>query len=564
MKKGRVVACFSEPLPSSGSSADVVMRAEEIDVLKLSGNIYEASGLLEELSRVEIGGIRVSKKFKYHGYELWWFHYSSLFLYFCLPYTQYKDVLARLVEFEEVELHQPPYPALFRCFLEAHGTRVVMRSTRRPAVLPFGVLLQALITLVSIPFLAVRRVPTLVYTGDKFEKGKDYDSKMRFAYEELRQRGIPFVEFIRGIESWHAVVSHAWTRQRPVVYSDAVVFMARFFNMLTMGPWRARARVQESLVGVREPRARFICAMAMQYADASGEDVWAIRIMRVLLQIIGVRAAFIPVASERSLHTVTACKLNSIPTVGILHGVASRHYMVSDFLPNFDGEKVLSVDRYGVWSPWWKEHYASYSKAYRPGQLFVSGPMRPLVHVPPQRTVAAGRVRVLFIAEQRAEGKEVLPYLEALLDAEEVEVQVRFRSYRDDFEVWLTRHAPHVLARIKRAGELHDAIAESDVVVGSHSTAALEALLQRKPPIFFRTRKWGDYYDLAGHAGGAFFAETPDGLVRAVRGVRTLSPDLVVEMQERYFGNPHQNGSAWVVDQLEEYLAHKGGSAVSS
>lgn len=559
MKKNRAVAWFGEPSKESTVSTDVVIQAEEIESLKLFGDIYEASAMLEELSHATVGGVRVTKKHTYRGYELWWFHYSSLFLYFCLPYTEYKNVLTRLAEFEEVELRQPPYPALFKCFLESRGVRVSMHTTRRP-MLPFGVLLQILITLVSVPILAIRRVPTLVYTGDKFQKGKDYDSKMSFAYEELRHRGMPFVECIRGLEPWHVVVAHAWARKRPVVYADAVLFMARFFHTLTLGPWRT----PESSAQSTGSHAEFIRSVAVQYAGAFGEDVWAIRIMRVLLRIIGVRAAFIPVASERSLHTVIACKLNNIPTVGILHGVASRHYMVSDFLSNFDGEKVLSVDRYGVWSTWWKEHYISHSKAYRPNQLFVSGPMRPLLNEQAQHVAVPGPVQVLFIAEQRAEGKEVLPYLKALLDAEGVALQVRFRSYRDGFEEWLMRHAPEVLARIQRAGDLHDAIAHADVVVGSHSTAALEALLQRKPPIFFRTRKWGDYYDLAQHAEGAFFAEDPEELVRMVRTISALSPDLIAQMQERYFGNPHQNGSAWVVDQLEEYLGQSGRSTVSS
>jgi len=273
-----------------------------------------------------------------------------------------------------------------------------------------------------------------------------------------------------------------------------------------------------------------------------------------------VRAAYITAASERNFHTVLGCKLNAIPTVGILHGTASRYYNVSDFMPGFDGEKRLSVDRYGLWSQWWKEYFEKESDVYQPEQLYVSGPMRPFVRGDAQegQSRGSGPMRVLYIAEQLAVPAEVLPYLSRLLQQQDIALTLKFRPYRDGFEQWLLQHDSRILEmpRVKIVrGDMQEAIRDADVVTGSHSTAVLEALLQMKPMVFFATQKWGDYYDLKTYdTGHAFFAESPEGLVEKIKNAPSISREALRELQERFFGDPCQNGSAWVVDCLEETL----------
>ena len=59
-----------------------------------AGSVQEASTFAEELSRLTLpDGSRLAELFTYKGYELWWIYYTSLFLYFCLPWTQYKNLL---------------------------------------------------------------------------------------------------------------------------------------------------------------------------------------------------------------------------------------------------------------------------------------------------------------------------------------------------------------------------------------------------------------------------------------------------------------------------------------
>ncbi|OHA89504.1 MAG: hypothetical protein A3C70_01550 [Candidatus Zambryskibacteria bacterium RIFCSPHIGHO2_02_FULL_43_14] len=558
MGKRSILVVFGDELPKEDlSQYGTVLSGAELQKFIELGSIYEASAFTEKLSHTRLqDGTRLVKSFTYEGFELWWLYYSSLFTYFGLPYAQYKKLLTYLKNFHSVTFYKPPFKSLFSYYLEAYGSTInILREPvfKTSASLPFGILLQIFITILCIPILMVRKRRMMVFIGDKFEKSQDYDARMKFVYQELRQRKIPFVEFIRSLESWKKVLQHVFIRKRPVIYSEAVAFLGKFLAVFSDKPRFSASR--------QDPEGKFQFLVATHYLKTVYDDIWAIRIMKWILHTIGVRAGLFTAALDRNFHAVLGCKLNNIPTVGILHGVASRYYNVYDFLPGFDGEKSLTLDKYGVWSEWWKEYYIKNGKAYRPEQLYVSGPMRPLEKLAnDQRPTINDQepIKVLFVSEQPALPREVMPYLETLLDRSDIKLSITFRQYRDGFKDWLLEHRPDFLKRddikIVESG-LQEAIGVNDVVVGAHSTVVLEGLFKLKVPIFFNTVKWGDYFDLKDYdKEHSFFAENPDEFIQKIKSVRTVSVDTLKDLQERYFGDPYKNGSKWVVDKLEELL----------
>lgn len=545
--------------------ADTFIPLED---LILPGSIYEANLLVQEFSQLTFpNGERMSRAVMYKGYELWWIHYHNMFLRNCLPYTRYKQLLEYIIGFEEAHLYEPVSQNLFSCYLRAHSVRHTTHTrggfrTLLSKLHP-GIVIQGLITLISLPFLMVLRRKLFVFTGDKFAKDLDFDFRMKFVYEELRARKLPFVECIRSLESWKNVLAHALVRRRPVLYAESVTALGSVIAFFIGSQRRAEQKYGDNVFKeMTDPFERFKRYIVAGYLLKADRDIWAIRIMHSILRLIGVRSAFFTAALDRNYHTVLACKLAGIPTVGILHGVASKNYNTYDFLPTYDGSAPMGLDQYGVWSEWWREYYATNGRVYTKNQLVVSGPMRPLLGVPeevkrkgkPQKTL-----RVLFVSEQLAIPSETVPYLEALLADPDIGVAMLFRPYRDGFEVWLQENRPDILERIGTEHMFRDgarnAAKKCDVTVGSHSTAVLEALFEKCPIVFFGTNKWGDYFDLKEYGGAhTLYAEGTPMFLKAVKESVHMPEETLQNLAEQFFGDPYQNGSAWVVDQLEAGL----------
>ena len=527
------------------------------------GSIYEASAFAEKLSQLILpNGTPVTKSCIYKGYELWWIHYSDLYLHFCLPYTQYEKLLTYLTKFNEVYLYELPYSELWKMYGEAHGIKVHVRHLRTHSSFRYfspGVFLQVLVTLLSVVVLLVHRNTTLVFTGDKFAQGKDYDARMQGIYEGLRTRNTRFTEFVRSLESWKIVFAHAIQRKRPVVYSIALAACGAGLSFVTGFHYRMGKRyTPRQFDSIEDNSQRFKLMVATHYLRFVGDDIWGIRLNRMLLRILGIKVASVTSANDRNFQTVLGCKLNHIPTIGILHGFASHMYNVCDFMHTYSGTKILSVDRYGLWSEWWKSYYIQHSRAYRPEQLYVSGSMRPVpVAALPMKQ---GRdytspIQVLFVSEIVAVPDEVIPYLEKLLSTEDVSVHIKFRAHQDSFEYWLKTHKPYILSQVGESrihkGSMSEAIGAIDVVVGSQSTGVIESVLQQKPFVFFYTEKWGDYFSIRSlEEKDQLFAENPSMLIQCVRQSGKIPAETLEKIREKFFGDPTQNGSKWVVDQL--------------
>ena len=572
MKNKSILVIFGKELPKKNkrwfARFDEVLSPKEVQELTDPGSIQEACQLVGNLSRLTLpDGSRLPKMINYRGYELWWMHYDKFMDSFCLPYTQYSRLLSYLKDFDKAYLYRAPYPSLFQYFLRVHNREchILNKSRFRKLIpIPMGVLAQVIISLPFLLWLKITRPKLMVFISDQFDlihPPHDYDFRFRHIYEELREKKIPFVEFIRSQESLLTILKHAWRRKRPVVYSTAVI---AFLYVLAscFQKKQEKKMIDLSLSSGSNPEERFWFLAATHRLHNLKGTIWSIRAMEFILRWIGTRAAIIPASTSRTLHEILACKLNGIKTVGIQHGLMPRYYVVYEFMPGFDGRLTLTTDMYGLWSDWWREYFIANSRAYRPEQLFVSGHMRPLRSAPPgvSRYCAApgGKqpIKVLFMADQLADPHEVIPYFLALLGKKEFSVYVKFRAYRDIFEDWLKENQPQLLEKMKVIrGDIHEAISRCDVAVGCHSTGVLESVMQFKPFVFFRTGKWGDYFDIKSFdSGHRFFAENPSELLDKIRKSREIPKEVLMGLREKYFGDPHRNGSKWVVDQAVKFL----------
>jgi len=539
----------------------------DIETLVDFGSVQQAYELVNKLPHLTTSDGRVlSKLINYQGYELWWMNYDSIYYKFCLPYTQYHRLLLHLKDFDKIYLYQAPWPYLFRYFLKAHHRQCIISKRfcfRNLLPIPFGIFIQIVLSVGFLPWLKVIKPGLIIWTSDKFDPPRDHDFRHRFIYEELRSKNVPFMEFVRSLESWPVVLQHAWQRKRPVFYSTAIIGLIYFFANLF-----GKKKELTNLFVSSDPEQRFWFLIATHYLNHTRGTIWSINVIKFILQWAGIKTAIITVGVSRTFHELLACKLAGIKTVGIQHGAQIRYYCPYDFMLGFDGQKPLSVDRYGLWSDWWKEYFLEHSRAYKPEQLYVSGHMRPLKKKEEMSSEInlekkKGPLRVLFISEQLAASLEIMPYLLTLLKLKDFDLYLKFRPYRDGFELWLKENQPKVykeiLARRKiLRGTMEEAISHCDVVVGSHSTAVLEGLMQLKPFVFFRTEKWGDYFDIKSFDNrGHFFAENPRELINCVKNSVNVSKEDLKRMQNQFFGDPYKNGSKWEVEQAIKFLYEK-------
>ncbi len=535
-------------------------------------NIYEAKAFVEELSHLKLrDGTRITKSFIYGGYELWWAYCNKFLLSFGLPYSKYKKLLAHVKSFHCVHVYEAPFRDLFSCYLDSYGCEMIVINgpgIKTPSWFSFGLFVQVILTFVSLPIAMLFRRRTLVFIGDKFDGQNDFDFRMKFIYEELRRRKVPFIEFIRSLESWKTVFTHAIIRKRPVIYSEAIITMGKVLSTIVGGSQVGRKHLYKQTINTHDQIAHFKYLIATQYLINAQDDIWAIRIMRSIIWSLGIKAAYFTSVQYRNFHAFLGCKSLGIPTVGIQHGASPKDYFISDFMSGFDGEKPLSVDRYGLWSEWWREYFIKNSKAYASEQLQISGFMRPFQKN--DTSILNNRrldhdmnpIKVLFVPGELSIPSEVIPYLRTLMGMDDMSVYLTFRPYRDGFENWLRKNDPQIIESIGSEkillGNIHDAISQCDVCVGSYSTAVLEALLQLKPAMLFHTNKWGDCLDLKSFKSQyTFYAETPSELITGIRKNIHAPREIIQALQNRYFGEPGKNGSAWVVDQLEDILLQK-------
>lgn len=584
-REGTALVAFREaPLPRNwwkwagtvigpaSLAGEVRQRGQQfLDIEELGEfeNVEEALALLRQLSLLTLpDGRRISELVTYRGHELWWIHYDALFLRFCLPFTKYRRLLVELSKYSRVYLHAPVYPELFEYFLQAHGCQSVCLAER-----PFRTILRRFFDVglsdllrvaLSISFLVMlwfRQARVMVFTSDLLDAPDDFDFRLRRVYEELRERKLGFVEFIRSLHPPRITLRHVWVRRRPVVYSSAIIAFLYGAASRVSSRDRVVGLVLDCLAD-RSPEERFWGRVSVHFLAQARGARWAIAALVTILRGLGIRVAVIVSASVRTLHELIACKISGIGTVGIQYGATVSSYSVGQFIHEYSGATPMGPDVYGVWSRGWQEYYRKHSRAYHPHQVRVAGHLRPAAKDLLQNVTTRADtdpIRVLFVAEPLVEPREAFPYLQALCGQPDFRVFVKTRPMIEDpFECWLRLHVPEVLREVDiLRGDMHEAIAKCDVIVGSYSTGVLEGLLQLKPIVFFNTVKWGDHFGIRGLTERrCLFAENPEGVVDCVRECIRIPHRILVDLRDHFFGDPTRDGGRWVVDQVDHYLRY--------
>lgn len=413
---------------------------------------------------------------------------------------------------------------------EERGTRIG-RLVRQAAPLAY--------TMVSLLYLILRRSPRVaVWTGDFIDGKSGADFRIGGLYASLERAGLCKVEFIRAnAAGFGPFWRNALLRKRPAVYYDALTeYLGWLFPRPIIpqaeGPLgRAYGLYQKDLVRVAQ----------------------SIPILRAVYRLLEIREVIAWEYSDRQAGLIHAARSLGIPVLGFMHGAGMQSYMAHEFIEEYRGNSPLAADVFGVWSPWWKEYFQSRSRLY--GQVEVSGTFRKS-RLGPEAGTRAIR-KILWISEPLAEVEDIIPFLESLAGRFHLGIKKR-PSTADSFYNALLKARPGLAKLETLDGDIFEAMKGFDAVVGSHSTAVLDASWQNKPFMLVHTTKWGDYFGLAGWDKADWLvAHDPDSLLGGLERWGQVDPNPICSaVRERFYGDPMRDGCEWAAGVIQSWRAN--------
>jgi hypothetical protein len=396
----------------------------------------------------------------------------------------------------------------------------------------------------SILWLGLGKKPrTGIWTGDFIDPKTGADFRLGSLYQAMEKSGLGYVEFIRTNHSgFKAFWKNALLRRRPAIYYDAITL---FLGWLIPSPEIPVAEGELSQAYIRFRRDLIRVGRS-------------IPILRAVLRAVGVKEMVAWEYSDRQAGLIHAARSISLPIIGFMHGAGMQNYMAHEFISEYPGPGPLGPDIFGVWSEWWKGYFEQRSRLY--GRVVVSGTLRKSRTLP--KEIPAGKPirRILWISEPLAEVDEVLPFLEAL--EKEFQVGIKKRpSTSDLFYNALVAARPEYRKLETLDGDIFEAMDGYDAVVGSHSTGVLDATWLNKPFVFVSTPKWGDYFDLASNQELSWLlARDAESLVASLKCWEQSGPARICSnIRTRFYGDPSQDGCAWVVGTIRDMRTRKSG-----
>jgi hypothetical protein len=239
-------------------------------------------------------------------------------------------------------------------------------------------------------------------------------------------------------------------------------------------------------------------------------------------------------------------------------------YLGHEFMPEYAGPPI-GTDFFGVWSDWWKEYFLKNAKIYPKGGIEVSGSLKKMAFKNSFEQSSSlstqsyqldiGQTKIInvyIVSENHLPVSELLPYLNQLVKMESTRIAFKIRPFGTDI-FWnaLTKHGIYDKTKFTCTNApTPDCFLNADVVIGTHSTAILEALWLNKPILVLNTKKWGDYFDLQNsRVGKKVWVNDPSELIEKIRNLeQNQTSDALKELWINYFSQ--QSGSDWIIEKI--------------
>jgi len=422
----------------------------------------------------------------------------------------------------------------FKSFIEYCKKR---HETKKQNILSKSTLKHSLPFLISIITIFITKIAkknvVAIWSGDYVDSATKSDFRVGDLNEELYKNQIEIIELIRMTnQGLLYLIKNGIKRKRPVIYYESLCY---FFNRLNP---KVEIRSTNTNVDVAYQILNYDLNIIYQSIPTM---CWLFKFLRVT-ELISWEY------SERQAALVHAAKSLGIYTIGFMHGAGMKAYMAHEFISECSIKGSIGPDIYGVWSEWWKEYYLRNSKIY--GKVEVSGTLRKKnsrITIQNSKNIRS----ILVISEPLAEVNEIIPYIDKLLNnGYRLSIKIRPTNH-DIFYKKLMEIRPDLKKIDVLEGNIFEAIKLNDMVIGSHSTAVIDASSLNVPFCLLNTSKWGDYFEIYEEFNGVLFANNEYELVQKIEQWKDLDVAAICnKINKRFYGDDQKNGCKWVANQV--------------
>jgi len=513
-----------------------------IEDYKVISSVKDARKLTEDIF---LKSNQFIKKFKYKGYGVTWMWFNEIFL-LSLKYLEIQELIRKLLELKPREIYFDGVDLVYVKIIKMHFDNIRFHGDQKEKasikiinfIFNSSMFVYSLISIVLYYLNSKKYVGT--YTGDYIYKSTKSDFRLSKLYEEYEQNKINFIEFIRptSIKNFY---KNIFIRRRLAVYFTSIEYFLNFF--VKKSKKRVFIDFQSSILNSLEKSNNVLILQT--------------KFMEKILRILKIKNFVVISSSSRSAPIMLACKGAQINTIGIMHGLPQRDYAVYEFIESYSDNKKIGCDAYGVWSEHYKKYFQNYSKILSKENIFVSGLLRPVdkLKLKTFHTITKNKIKILIIVEPLVDQSEIVPYLKKIFFNENFFIGFKLRPMSSGFDKNMTEienQIPQAKACKKHFGRIESAANNYDILIGSHSTAVIEASLFNKLSLLVKTNKWGDYFDLNTLVpNSGLFIESPEDICKAIisRIDNEKKLKTIDTIREHFFGE-NNNGAKWVVNQI--------------
>jgi len=513
-----------------------------IEDYKVISSVKDARKLTEDIF---LKSNQFIKKFKYKGYGVTWMWFNEIFL-LSLKYLEIQELIRKLLELKPREIYFDGVDLVYVKIIKMHFDNIRFHGDQKEKasikiinfIFNSSMFVYSLISIVLYYLNSKKYVGT--YTGDYIYKSTKSDFRLSKLYEEYEQNKINFIEFIRptSIKNFY---KNIFIRRRLAVYFTSIEYFLNFF--VKKSKKRVFIDFQSSILNSLEKSNNVLILQT--------------KFMEKILRILKIKNFVVISSSSRSAPIMLACKGAQINTIGIMHGLQQRDYAVYEFIESYSDNKKIGCDAYGVWSEHYKKYFQNYSKILSKENIFVSGLLRPVdkLKLKTFHTITKNKIKILIIVEPLVDQSEIIPYLKKIFFNENFFIGFKLRPMSSGFDKNMTEienQIPQAKACKKHFGRIESAANNYDILIGSHSTAVIEASLFNKLSLLVKTNKWGDYFDLNTLVpNSGLFIESPEDICKAIisRIDNEKKLKTIDTIREHFFGE-NNNGAKWVVNQI--------------